>query len=149
MVLVSSQKPCRDREKRRNSLTYLRLGLEHTISLWNLTAIQRLPGSFSNLPGSSPDLAGSSPDLPRSFPCVHQAIPSEIFFANARSNCKASCSESRVPEKSPKSVILRTFRPFRDFSETLGGRPGKTFWIATPTTLYRAPNQEIRNLCHF
>ena len=30
------------------------------LSLWNLTAIQRFPGSFPNFPGSSPNFPGSS-----------------------------------------------------------------------------------------
>ena len=34
------------------------------LSLWNLTAIQRFPGSFPDFPGSSPDFPGSSPDFP-------------------------------------------------------------------------------------
>ena len=34
------------------------------LSLWNLTAIQRFPGSFPDFPGSSPDFPGSFPDFP-------------------------------------------------------------------------------------
>ena len=34
------------------------------LSLWNLAAIQRFPGSFPDFPGSSPDFPGSFPDFP-------------------------------------------------------------------------------------
>ena len=34
------------------------------LSLWNLTAIQRLRGSLPDVPGSSPNFPGSSPDFP-------------------------------------------------------------------------------------
>ena len=34
------------------------------LSLWNLTAIQRFPGSFPNFPRSSPNFPASSPDFP-------------------------------------------------------------------------------------
>ena len=34
------------------------------LSLWNLTANQRFPGSFPNFPGSSPNFPGSSPNFP-------------------------------------------------------------------------------------
>ena len=34
------------------------------LSLWNLTAIQRFPGSFPDFPGSSPDFPGSFPNFP-------------------------------------------------------------------------------------
>ena len=34
------------------------------LRLWNLTAIQRFPGSFPNFPGSSPNFPRSFPDFP-------------------------------------------------------------------------------------
>ena len=43
------------------------------LSLWNLTAIQRFPGSFSNLPGSSPNFPGSSRTSPEVSPFLWEA----------------------------------------------------------------------------
>ena len=38
------------------------------LALWNLTAIQRFPGSFPDFPGSSPNFPGGFPDFPRGQP---------------------------------------------------------------------------------
>ena len=47
------------------------------LSLWNLTAIQRFPGSSPNFPGSSPNFPGSSPDFPGGQPlCLGSLTPS-------------------------------------------------------------------------
>ena len=42
-------------------------------SLWNLTAIQRFPGSFPNFPGSSPNFPGSSGTSPEVSPFLWEA----------------------------------------------------------------------------
>ena len=51
---------------RRGCQTSQRKGLTspEVLSLWNLTAIQRFPGSFPNFPGSSPNFPGSSRTSP-------------------------------------------------------------------------------------
>ena len=43
------------------------------LSLWNLTAIQRFPGSFPNFPGSSPNFPGSSRTSPEVTPFLWEA----------------------------------------------------------------------------
>ena len=43
------------------------------LSLWNLTAIQRFPGSFPNFPGSSPNFPGSSRTSPEVSPFLWEA----------------------------------------------------------------------------
>ena len=45
------------------------------LSLWNLTAIQRFPGSFPDFPGSLPDFPGSLPDFPGSLPDFPRGRP--------------------------------------------------------------------------
>ena len=44
------------------------------LSLWNLTAIQRFPGSFPNFPGSSPNFPGSSGTSPEVSPFLWEAL---------------------------------------------------------------------------
>ena len=43
------------------------------LSLWNLTAIQRFPGSFPDFPGSSPNFPGSSRTSPEVSPFLWEA----------------------------------------------------------------------------
>ena len=43
------------------------------LSLWNLTAIRRVPGSFPNFPGSSPNFPGSSGTSPEVSPSLWEA----------------------------------------------------------------------------
>ena len=43
------------------------------LSLWNLTAIQRFPGSFPDFPGSSPNFPGSSGTSPEVSPFLWEA----------------------------------------------------------------------------
>ena len=50
---------------------------QKVLSLWNLTAVQRCPGSSPDFPGSSPDFPGSSPDFPEVNPFSGSLTPSD------------------------------------------------------------------------